>query len=67
MRNLLTSSPRLATFVASLCSSVCVIAVIVALPLMHFHSQRVASIILAQVEQCKVSALLELNFLVNHT
>jgi hypothetical protein len=44
---------RRATFLASVCSTVCLLAVVILLPLMHTYIQRVTTIMLTDVELCK--------------
>uniref|UniRef100_A0A1I7XC06 Col_cuticle_N domain-containing protein n=1 Tax=Heterorhabditis bacteriophora TaxID=37862 RepID=A0A1I7XC06_HETBA len=48
---------RQATFIASVLSTVSVIAIIVGLPIMHVHIQKVTSIMMMDVELCKLIIL----------
>lgn len=45
---------RQATFTATVLSTAAIVAVIVGLPIMHMHVQRVTSAMLSEVELCKV-------------
>ncbi|KAJ1351379.1 hypothetical protein KIN20_007370 [Parelaphostrongylus tenuis] len=55
---------RQATFTATVISTVSIIAVIVGLPIVHMHIQKVTSFMLMEVDLCKVSACLQI--LVRH-
>ncbi|KAK0393406.1 hypothetical protein QR680_000196 [Steinernema hermaphroditum] len=53
---MLVPSSRRATFLASVASTVSVLTIIVALPLMHHYVQRTTSLMLSNVEMCKLES-----------
>lgn len=57
---------RKATFFASILSTCCLMALVIGLPLMHVHVQRITSIMLSQVDLCKVCFSLSPSPLTTH-